>query len=135
MVWCSVVWCGVVWWSGVTCRASNLHAVEGSDDVHGGLVVVVRLRAGGRRRLLRQLDERARHALQLPHVLPALADDAPDLRRRHHDLHRQPDVVRAGHEALLAHLLENQILCLKHDNALILEPRCYFTIIARNPLT
>lgn len=88
---------------------SYLDAVEGPDDVHGGVVVL--LRAALRLRLLRQLDQRARHALQLPDVLSALADDPSNLGRGHDDLHRQPHVLRPRHETFLSHFLEDQELC------------------------
>lgn len=88
---------------------TDLNAVEWSDNVDGSVL----LRLAGLLRLLGQLDQRAGHALQLAHVLSALANDAAHLGRSDHDLDGQPHIFSARHEAFFAHLLEDQVLSLK----------------------
>lgn len=104
--------------------STNLDAVEGAHDVYSSFMIV--RCSGGRLRLLGQLDQGARDALELADVLPAFANNAANLRRRNYYLYSQPHVVRSGHEAFLSHLLEDQVLSLKLLNyTLIIYSRLF----------
>lgn len=64
------------WYKNRLIPGTHLYAVEGTNNMHGRLLITARGRGQG---VLRQLDHTARHSLQLANILPALADDATHL--------------------------------------------------------
>lgn len=62
--------------------------------------------------LFRQFNDAAGHALQLPDVLTAFADDTTDLGAGHEDLNSQSNVFGARDISFLPHLLKDQVLGL-----------------------
>lgn len=80
----------------------------------------------GRRRsslLFRQFDYAAGHALQLPDVLTALADDSANLSTGHENLDGKSNVLRTCDVSLLPHLFEDQILSLKLQFSMLHEAK------------